>query len=283
MIAALRARDERVFAELMRMYNASLLRVALIVWPIAAVAIGVGAVAAAIPLAGTRVPALAVAGAIAVIACGTLAASMLADLARIHVARTGVRRAGAAVLAALRIVVGQLARLLVLALVFGIALALAMVALLAVRGWLSGETWPSILAGIAVQQAHAFARTWLRASLVASEVVLAEADAEVRAAKAAALAEAAAVAAAAAAEAEAASVAPHEERPEVLVVVQGEAGEGRLAGDERPGGADLAPEIARRLPAEGDGGRGDRDPEEAGPALPTVAGNRPRDEPPPVA
>ena len=272
----------RFAADGVRLYG-PLVRVALIVWPIAAVAIGVGAVAAAIPLAGTRVPALAVAGAIAVIACGTLAASMLADLARIHVARTGVRRAGAAVLAALRIVVGQLARLLVLALVFGIALALAMVALLAVRGWLSGETWPSILAGIAVQQAHAFARTWLRASLVASEVVLAEADAEVRAAKAAALAEAAAVAAAAAAEAEAASVAPHEERPEVLVVVQGEAGEGRLAGDERPGGADLAPEIARRLPAEGDGGRGDRDPEEAGPALPTVAGNRPRDEPPPVA
>jgi hypothetical protein len=270
----------RFAADGVRLYG-PLLRVALIVWPIAAVAIGVGAAAAAIPLAGTRVPALAVAGAIAVIACGTLAASMLVDLARIHVARTGVRRAGAAVLAALRIVASQPARLLVVALVFGIALALAMVALLAVRGWLSGETWPSILAGIAVQQAHAFARTWLRASLMASEVVLAEADADVRAARAAALAEAAAIGAAT--EAEAASVAPLEERPEVLVVVQGEAGEGRLAGDERPGGGDLAPEIAGRLPAEGDGRRGDRDPQEAGPALPAVAGDRPHDEPPPVA
>src|SRR3954469_23021748 len=37
-IAALRARDERVFAELMRMYNASLLRVALIYVPSRAVA-----------------------------------------------------------------------------------------------------------------------------------------------------------------------------------------------------------------------------------------------------
>ena len=270
----------RFAADGVRLYG-PLLRVALIVWPIAAVAIGVAAFAAAIPLAGTRVPALAVAGAIAVIAGGTLAASMLVDLARIHVARTGVRRAGAAVLAALRIVASQLARLLVLGLVFGIALALALAVLLAVRGWLSGETWPSILAGIAVQQAHAFARTWLRASLVASEVVLAEADAEVRAARAAALAEAAAVAAAA--EAEAASVAPLEEGPEVLVVVQGEAGEGRLAGDERPGGGDLAPEIAGGLPAEGDGRRRHGDPEEAGPALPAVAGDRPRDEPPPVA
>ena len=106
---------------------------------------------------------------------------MLVDLARIHVARTGVRRARGAVLAALRVVGSQAPRLFLLGLVFGTALALAGAALLAVRGWLSGETWPAILAGVAVQQAHAFARTWLRAALVASEVVLAEADAETRA------------------------------------------------------------------------------------------------------
>ena len=65
-----------------------------------------------------------------------------------------------------------------------------------------------------------------------------EADAEARA-----LAEAAV----------AASVAAVEERPEVLVVVQGEAGEGGLSGDERRGGGDLAPEVPGRLAAEGDG------------------------------
>ena len=52
----------------------------------------------------------------------------------------------------------------------------------------------------------------------------------------------------------------------MLVVVQGEAGEGGLAGDERRGGGDLPPEIAGSLPAEGDGRRGDADAAEAGPA-----------------
>ena len=145
---------------------------------------------------------------------------MLVDLARIHVARTGVRRARGAVLAALRVAGRQAPRLLVVGLAFGTALALAAAALLAVRGWLSGDTWPSILGGVAVQQAHAFARTWLRAALVASESVLAEADAEARAAAAA----------------PPASVAALEERPEMLVVVQGETGEGGVAGDERLGG-----------------------------------------------
>ena len=208
-----------------------LLRVALILWPIAAIAIGASAVVVAILLAAA--PVLALAGAALIVACGTLAASMLVDLARIHVARTAVRRARSAVLAALRVVGSQAPRLFLLGLVFGLALALAGVALLAVRGWLSGETWPAILAGVAVQQAHAFARTWLRAALVASEVVLVEADAATRAAAAAAAA---------------ASVAALEERPEMLVVVQGEAGEGGLAGDERLGGGDLAAEIPGACP-----------------------------------
>jgi hypothetical protein len=266
-------RGTRFAADGVRLYG-PLLRVALIVWPIAAVAIAAAAAVVAIPLAGTSVPALSVAGAAGVVACGTLAAAMLVDLARIQVARTDVRRAGAAVLAALRVVGSQAPRLLVLGLVFGTALALAGAALLAVRGWLSGETWPSILAGVAVQQAHAFVRTWLRAALVGSEVVLAEADAEARAATAAA---------AAAAAAEAASVAALEERPEVLVVVQGEAGEGGLAGDDGPGGADLPGEIPGRLAAEGDGRRGDANSSEAAPALPALAEDRRGDEPPPVA
>ena len=246
-----------------------LLRVALIVWPLAAIAIAASAIAAASLLGDTPASLLAVAFGAAVLACGMLAASMLVDLARIHVVRTGVRRARVAVLAACRIVGSQAPRLFLLGLVFGTALALAGAALLVLRGRLPGETWPSILAGVAVQQAHAFARTWLRAALVASEVVLADADAETRAA----VAEAAA----------AASVAALEERPEMLVVVQDEAGEGGLAGDERLGGGDLAPEVPGRLSAEGDGRRGDADAAEAGPAPPVLAGDRRGDEPPPVA
>ena len=192
---------------------------------------------------------LTVAVGAAVVACGMLAASMFVDLARIHVVRTGVRRARVAVLAACRIVGSQAPRLFLLGLVFGTALALAGAALLALRGWLSGETSPSILAGVAVQQAHAFARTWLRAALVASEVELADADAEIAPPCSSCRC----------------SVAALEERPEMLVVVQGEAGEGGLAGDERLGGGNLAPEVPGRLSAEGDGRRGDADAEEAGP------------------
>jgi hypothetical protein len=253
---AIGGRATRFAADGVRLYG-PLLRVALIVWPLAALAIGCVAVAWATLLAATPVPVLGVAAGAAGVASGALAATMLVDLARIHVARTGVRRAGAAVLAACRVVLGQAPRLLVLGVVFGTALALAAGALLAVRGWLSGDAWPSILAGVGVQQAHAFTRTWLRAALIASEAVLVDA--------------------------EAASVAALEERPEMLVVVQGEAGEGGLAGDERPGRVDLAPEIPGGLPAEGDGRRGDADAAEAGPAPPVLAGDRRGDEPPPVA
>ena len=260
-------RGTRVAADGARFYG-PLLRVSLIVWPIAALGIGAAVVVVVIALRGTSAPIVAVAAGALVVACGTLATAMGVDLARIHVVRTGDRRARAAVLSALRIAGSQAPRLCLLALVFGSALALAGAALLTIRGWLSGDTWPSILAGVVVQQAHAFARTWLRGALIGSEVVLAEADGEARAAAAAAAA---------------ASVAALEERPEMLVVVQGEAGEGRLAGDERPGGGDLAPEVPGRLPAEGDGGRGDADAQEAGPAPPALAGDRRGDEPPPVA
>src|SRR4029079_4208591 len=180
------------------------LRVALMVWPLAAVVIAFGAMAVAIPLGGTPWPALALVGVAGVVGCGTLAAWMLVDLARIHVARTDDRRARVALLAAFRVIGRQAPRLLLIFLAFGIALPLAASGMLAVRTWLSGLTWPSILAGVFVQQAYVFVRTWLRASLVASEVVLVEADAASRAARAAAE--------------PAASVAAIEERPEVLVI-----------------------------------------------------------------
>jgi hypothetical protein len=263
------SRGARFAADGVRFYG-PLLRVALIVWPIAGVATAAVAAAAAIPFAGTEWPALSLAAGGLVVAVWMLGATMLADLARIQIVRTGRRRAAAAVGAALRIGLRQGPRLALVAVVFAAAFAIAGGGLIAVRAWLAGDTWLSIVLGVAAQQAHAFARTWLRATMVASELVLAEADAEARA-----LAEAAAVAAA--------SVAPGEERPEMLVVVEGEAGERGLPGDEGRGGGELTPEIPGRLLAEGDGGRGDADAEEARPSLPGVAGDRPRDEPPPVA
>ena len=261
-------RGARFAADGARLYG-PLLRVALMVWPVAAVAVGAAALFVASAFAGTSLPVLGVAAAAEIAGCGILAAAMLVDLARIHVVRTSDRRARFALLAACRVIGGQAPRLLLVFLVFGTALPLAATGLLALRAWLSGQTWPSILAGVAVQQVHAFVRTWLRASLVASEVELVEADAAVRAAQAAA--------------AEAASVAALEERPEVLVVVESEAGEGGLAADERTGGGDLPPEIPGGLAAVGEARRGDADALEAGPAMATLAGDRRRDEPPPVA
>jgi len=254
-------------ADGLRFYG-PLLRVALIVWPIAGAVIGAVALLAAIPFAGTSMPALALAASGTVFAIGTMVAAMFVDLARIHIVRTDVPWAGAALLAALRIVGRQARQLVLLAIAFGLVSALAIVLLIAVRGWIPGQTWPWILGGVVVQQAHALARTWLRAVLIASEEVLVEADA---AARGRALAVAASVAAAL------------EERPEVLVVVQREAGEGRLPGDEGRGSGDLAAEIPGRLVTEGDARRGDADAEEAGPASPAVAGDRRGGEPPPVA
>jgi hypothetical protein len=264
-----RGRGARFAADGVRFYG-PLLRVALIVWPIAAVAIPVAAVVAAMPFASGPRPALSLAAGGLVVAGGALVATMLVDLARIHVVRTGTRRAGAAVAAALAIGLRQARRLLPVALVFALAFVVAGAALAALRGWLAGDTWPTILLGVVAQQAYALARTGLRATMVASEQVLVEADAEARAL------------AAAAAGASFASVASGEERPEVLVVVQGEAGEGGLHGDEGGCGGELPPQVPGRLAPEGDGRRGDADAEEPRPPLPVPAGDRPRDEPAPI-
>jgi hypothetical protein len=245
-------------------YYGPLLRVALIVWPIAAAVIAAGAIVAALPFAAGATPVLSLAASGAVVVAGALGATMLVDLARARVVHTGSRRAGAAVVAALGIAGRHLPRLVLVALAFGVAFAAAGAALVAIRAGLAGDTWPSILLGLAAQQAYAFGRTWLRAALMSSELVVVSADAEARALAAA-------------------SVATGEERPEVFVVVQGEPGEGGLVGEEGRGGGDLAPEVGGRLATEGDGRRGDAEAEEAGPALPALAGDRRRDEPPPVA
>lgn len=258
-----------------------LFRVALIVWPVAAALTGAAAVLAAMPFAGSAAPALSLAASGAVIAVSALGATMLVDVARAHLVLTRSRRAGAAVLAAIGIAMRHVPRLVPVAIAFGAAFALAFAALVAVRGWLAGDTWPSIVLGLVAQQAYALSRTWLRASLLSSAVVLAAADIAAR--EWADAAAAALAARAVEADALAASVAAAEERPEVLVVVQGEAGEGGLAGDERSGGGDLPPEIPGRLAAEGDRRRRDADALEAGPAPPVLAGDRRRDEPPPVA
>ncbi|MEO5821052.1 MAG: hypothetical protein ABIT71_11130, partial [Vicinamibacteraceae bacterium] len=246
-------RAARFAAHGVRFYG-RLLLVALIVWPVAAVVIGAAAVGIAIPLGATATPVLAPAASLTVVAMGALIATMLVDLARIHVVREHLG-AGRAVAAACRVAARNPLTLPLLGVGVGAAFAFAAATLVAVRGWLSGETWPSILLGVAAQQAYAFARTWLRATLVAGEFVVVAADAEARAlaeaadaavlAEAAARAEAAALADAAAlaedaaladtaaradaalaedaalADRAGASVGTDEERPEMLVVVQG--------------------------------------------------------------
>lgn len=278
-------RGARFAADGVRRYGA-LFRVPLIVWPILGILTPVAAGVAGALLGAWTTPVLGMAIGGAIVLGGTVCATMLVDLARIHVVRADVPRAGAGVVAALTLLGRQGLRIQILAVVFGVAFAVAAVTLISLRGWLSGETWPSILLGLVIQQAYAIARTWLRASLVASELVLVEADAERRLALSALSSESSPSILGATSEESAetaTSVAAGEERPEMLVVVQGEAGEGGLAGDEGRGGADLAAEIPGRLAAEGDGGRGDAEPLEAGPAPAVVAGDRRGDEPPPVA
>jgi hypothetical protein len=267
-------RIARFAADGVRFYG-PLLRVLLMVWPVAAAIIGAGAVVVAMPFAGSSTPWLALVAGGAVVAMGTLGATMLVDLARAYLVLSPSRRAGAAIGLGLR----QAPRLVLVAVAFGMAFAVAFAALVAVRGRLAGDTWPSILLGLSVQQAYALTRAWLRASMLSSAAVVMEAEIAARHWSAAEAAAAAAIEASAAA----ASVAVAEERPEVLVVMQGEAGEGGLPGHERGGGGDLTPQIPGRLAAEGDGRRRDADAEEAGPAAPVLTGDRPRDEPPPVA
>lgn len=221
---------------------------------------------------------------LAVIALTAGVASILVDLARIRIVRGDTHKARLAIRWAIGFGARQAPALLVLAVVFGSLIVLTGAGLAWTRGWLSGTTWPSILAGVAVQQASALARTWLRASWLAGELALVEAVAED------------------APSAPAIELPPErqdpgvleetedpgvqrtpgslvvglaeEERPEVLVVVEREAGEGGLAGDERLRGGDLAPEVPGRLSAERDAGRGDAGAGEPGPAPAAGPGDR---------
>jgi hypothetical protein len=233
----------------------AMVRAALLVWPVAAVPIGVGALFGTAFLAAAGAPGwLVLAGPVLVMLGVTALASTIVDLVRIEISRRGDRRALPATGRALNFLVRHLGRLVPIVVLFAALFLLATLGLFAIRAWLAGDTWTSIAAGLAAQQAHAFGRTWLRAALIATELALVE------------------------------SVAASQQRAEVLVVVEREAGEGGLAGDERRGGEELAPEIAGGLPAEGDGGRGDGDAGEAGPPdLPVLAGDRRGDEPPPLA
>ena len=196
-------------------------------------------------------------------------AGVLTDLARIRIVRGDTRKARLAVGWAIRFAVRHAPALLIVAVVFGALIALTVAALAWTRAALSATTWPSILAGVALQQASALARTWLRASWLAGELALVEALVEdAPAAPAIELPPELPIAAAAP------SVLPEQERPEVLVVVEREPGERGLAGDERLRGGDLAPEIPGRLPAEGDAGRRDAGAGEPGPAPAAGPGDR---------
>ena len=176
------------------------------------------------------------------------------DIARVRIVRGDTRNAAKAVGWALGFAIPRAPRVAGLALIAGLFTALLGAALVAGQWQLAGGGWATILGAVLLQQAHALARTWVRATWLASELALVEAEVE----------DAVPVAAlelpfqALGSPGSAASIpGAGEERPEVLVVVKGEAGEGGQAGDERLGGGDLAPEIAGRLPAEGDAGRGD--------------------------
>ncbi len=224
-----------------------LLRVALILWPIAAIAIGASAVVVASLLASA--PVLALAGAALIVASGTLAVSMLVDLARVHVARTEIRRARSAVLGALRVVLQPGAP--PVPAVAGVRPGpgarrngAAGGARLAVGRDLAGDRRRRRRPAGARVRPHLAARDAGRERGGAGGSGCGHARRRRGCRRAA-------------------SVAALEERPEMLVVVQGEAGEGGLAGDERRGGGDLPAEIAGSLPAEGDRRRSDADAAEA--------------------
>jgi hypothetical protein len=201
-------------------------------------------------------------------------ATILLDLTRISLVRGRTRSALKALGWAVWFAAPRLPRLAGLALLAGAFVVLAGAVLVTGLSWLAGAGWPAILAGLALQQAHALGRTWVRATWIASELALVDAEGP------------------------GAAVglpppppgpttgpmsAAAEQRPEVLVVVEREAGEPGQTGDEGVGRGDLPPEVSGRLAAEGDGGRGDGDAGEAGPAGAAGAGDRQRPEPPPVA
>jgi len=199
---------------------------------------------------------------LAVVAITMGVAGVVVDLARIRIVRGDTRKARRAMGWAIAFAVRHVPALLAVVVVFGVLMAIAAVALAWTRGWLAGTTWVSIVAGLVVQQGYALLRTWLRASWLASELSLVESAAEDAPSAPALVLPPEGL------------VLPAEERPEMLVVVEREAGEGGLGGDERLRGGDLAPEVPGRLPAEGDAGRGDSGPREPGPAPAAGPGDR---------
>lgn len=234
---------------------------------------GAGASDLAVFLAGLAMTALTVGIAI-----------VLVDLARIRIVRGDTRKARLAIVWAIRFGARHALPLLVLAVVSATLIGLTVSALAWTRSWLSGVTWASILAAVAVQQASALARTWLRASWLASELALVEAVVEDAPSAPAIELPPERQDPGVSVETEDPGVQrtpgslvlalAEEERPEVLVVVEREAGERGLAGDERFRGGDLAPEVPGRLPAERDPGRGDAGAGEPGPAPAVGPGDR---------
>ena len=247
-----------------------MLRVLLIAGVLVAVFVSVASPAAAAAAEAAGASDLMVfLSSLAVAALSVGVASVLVDLARIRIVRGDTRKARLAIGWAIVFGVRHVPALLVVAVVFGTLIALTVAALAWTRGALSATTWPSILAGLALQQAGALARTWLRASWLAGELALVEAVVEdAPAAPSIELPPDLPIAAAAP------SVLPEEERPEVLVVVEREAGDGGLARDERLRGGDLASEVPGRLSAEGDAGRRDAGAGEPGPAPAAGPGDR---------
>ena len=220
-----------------RHYGA-MLRVLLIVGGVACVAVPLVAVAAgALAGASGAAPSYALGAMLVALVAGIAIATVILDAARVQIVRHDLRGAGVALRLVGRVGTPGLLRLGAAGLAFAALLAAAGIALVAIRAWLPGDTMPWILAGLALQQAHALGRTWLRAAWLGAALAYADAV-DVPAIDAGAVA------------AFAASVAPGlEQRPEVLVVVQGEAGEGGMRDDERRGGEDLASEIRGGPPA----------------------------------
>ena len=101
-------------------------------------------------------------------------ATIVLDVARIHIVRGETGNAARAVALAVVFAVTRPLRLTGLALIAGASTAIAGVLLMTARGWLAGVTWPAILGTLALQQIHALARTGIRATWLASELTLVE-------------------------------------------------------------------------------------------------------------
>jgi len=214
-------------------------------------------------------------------------ATIVLDVARIHIVRGETGNAARAVALAVGFAVTRPLRLTGLALIAGASTAIAGVLLMTARGWLAGGTWPAILGTLALQQIHALARTGIRATWLASELTLVETASLAATPTAPGLPQPRGGSGILRENADpdprlgefpndfAPAPGPGhprgggfspagEEGAEVLVVVEREAGEGGLGGDERLGGGHLAPEVAGGLAAEGDAGGRDAGAGEAG-------------------